>query len=202
MASTLFISSNKTIFDAIASTFKLSQLAQDFYTGDSFDLLLVTDNKIECAIKLTHLIDSKAVFYKRIVVVNPINCPNIDVELGKIVFAESITEWDKPLVESKFYNLTVPEFDTKIISGYGMSGDRVCMNRTTPILQARFIDFITFSIAVVSNTFLKDVELMSMGVVADHCTQNYFKLLQSNDKGLSSRMIEFIQTNLSLLLGE
>lgn len=202
MNSALFITSNKTMFGDMVYTFELEKITDDFSKGSSFDLLLVKDNKILSAITLTHLIDSNKDAYSRFIVINPVNCPNVNIDLGSIICAENITEWDKPLSESKFYNLTVPKFETKFVCGAGVSGDRICTNRTTPLLQKNYLDFITFSVVTTIDTFLGKQDIIALGIVTDHCTPNYFKLLQSNIKGLSSRMVQFIQTNLSVLLGD
>ena len=202
MSSVLFITSNSTMFDDMVHDFELEKITNDFSKGASFDLLLVKDSKILSAITLTHLIDSNKGAYSRFVIINPVNCPNMNIDLGSIVCIENITEWDKPLQESKFYHLTVPKFESKFVSGAGVSGDRICTNRTTPLLQKNYLDFITFSVATTIETFLGKQDIIALGVVADHCTPNYFKLLQSNIKGLSSRMVQFIQTNLSVLLGD
>lgn len=203
MVECLCVTSNKIFFCDMVNEFTLSQITDDFYKGKTFDLLLVKDNKIESAITLTHLLDSMKAPYKRVIIINPINSPSININTGEFVFAENITEWDKPITESKFFNLEVPKIDRfNVHSGSGISGDRLCVSKTTPILQKAFVDFITFPISLVLSIFSKETVLISLGIVVDHCSLNYLKQLQSNNKELSSRMIDFLKSNLSVLIGE
>lgn len=203
MVECLCITSNKIFFCDMVDSFSLSQITSDFYKGNSFDLLFVKDNKIESAITLTHLLDSIQAPYSRVLIVNPVNSPSTNVNIGDFIFAENITEWDKPITESKFFNLEAPKIDRfNVYTGPGISGDRLCVNKTTPILQKTFVDFITFSVSLVLSVFSKETKLISLGVVVDHCSLNYFRLLQSNNKELSSRMIQFLRSNLSELIGE
>jgi nucleoside phosphorylase len=132
-----------------------------------------------------------------IIVLNPIQCPDINISLGKIIIAENITEWDRK--ETRVLPLFTIEPDNRFsYIGKGVSGDRECTTKTTLVIQSKFVDCITYPIAKVSDFF--SLPVLSIGIVSDYCTQNFSKFLQSNIKELSTRLVEFIKPIISNIL--
>jgi hypothetical protein len=201
MTKPLFITSDTVLFNCIAQELKLKQITPLLYEGKcnkrEMALLQVKNSKIDSSISLVHLLSKTE--YSKLIVINPIQCPDINIPMGQIIIAENVTEWDKSIVESRIIPLQTLDFETKVVKGKGMSGDRDCTNKSTPILQSKLIDTITFPVSKVAEYF--NVPVLSIGIVADYCTLNYRKLLQSNIKELSSRMLDFLKSNFSILLG-
>lgn len=205
MSRVLFVTSSDEMFKSCIQDLKLKKLEEFLYLGklDKRDIgiLLVENTKVDSTILLTiSLLTSLKDEVSKIIVINPVQCPDVNVSLGQLILASSISEWDKNTTETKVLSLLVPELGNKVIVGLGFSGDRLCVNKTTPILKSKMIDFITFPISKVSKYL--GLPVLSIGIVVDYCTPNFIRLLQSNIKELSSRMIDFLKSNSSILLGE
>jgi hypothetical protein len=202
MSGILFVTSNEEFLTSIAKEFSLTQITPLLYEGSKegkqIDLLLLENNKIDATLVLTHFLSGKPELPNKVVILNPVQCPDINQPLGKVVMAEEVTLWDHK--ETRLLSLQTIETDYKTIIGKGISGDRECVNKTTPIMQSKLVDCITYPVAKVSDFF--SLPVMSIGIIADYCTQNYSKLLQSNIKELSVRMLDFLNSCISTILGD
>lgn len=200
MTKPLLITSNEVLFDSIKKEFKLKQITPILYEGKcnkkAVAITIVSNSKLDSTIYLTHLLSTSE--YSKLIILNPVQCPDTNVLMGQIVVADSITEWDKSIRDSRILPLNSLEFKTRVINGKGMSGEKECSNRPTTVLQSKLIDIITYLITKVAEYF--NIPILSIGIVADHCTVNYEKLLKSNMESLSSRLLEFLKGNSSVLL--
>lgn len=202
MSDTLFITANLAVFERIAKEFSLKQITPLLFTGQctnkELSLLRVETNKVDSTLLLTHLLSTNT--FSKLVILNPVQCPDSSIPLGKIVIGEDVIEWDKPVLESHHILLTVPEIEDDLSYSQGkvMSGDRLAQNKTTPMMQCKMIDSITYPIARVSQYF--NIPVISIGVVGDYCTANYQKALQNLINPLTDKLLAFIQNNLSQLV--
>ena len=194
MTDLLFVTSNKVICDSFIREFNLS-LKNTIYKGE-VDLLFVENNKIDSTLHLTRIL-STTKYYSKIVVINPVQSPSSIISYGTFVMAKEVIEWDKTILTTKLLHLTTKDLGNHVITGKGMSGDRECQGKTTPISQSVLVDTITYPLAKVSEYFNK--QLLSIGIVVDHCTPNYSRLLQSTINELSSKMVSFVKENLAVL---
>lgn len=196
MAKVLFVTSNEVLFNSIGDGLKLKSQSDNFKKGSflkkNTSILLVGNTKIDATLVVTHYLSCEEKPDK-IIVLNPVQCPDINQSLGSIIIADKVSEWDRK--DSKLFELSPITLKSKTTIGKCSSGDRVCLDKITPIMQSRFVDCITYPMVKVSEFF--SIPIISIGIVADYCTQNYFKLLQSNIKELSLRMTVFIKDNFS-----
>lgn len=204
MRNTLFVTSYTQICESFQLKFGLKSPKSGVFVGQGknkyIHVLLVSNDKVKSAMILSEYLSENKKDVDKIVVINPVNCPDPNISMGTIVIGNQTTEWDRSIKESSLIFLqTLGEIETRHIEGQCISGDRECLNKTTPILQSKMVDTVTYPVAITANYYNKQVS--SIGIVADWCTQKFPVNVLSNIREFSSRLVGFIETNLTTILG-
>lgn len=191
----LLVTSNEVFYNSLEGS--LNELNK---IKTKLEILYIGNTKIDIAYSITKILAvSKKDKYSKILIFNPVQCPDINIPIGEFIQADSNIEWDKPAVDSHWYVLQCLDID-RVVTGKSISGDRPCINKTPFIMQNKMVDVATFPVARVAEKF--NIPVISIGIVADHCTVNFMKHLLSIEKELSCKMIGFLKSNLISLLGK
>lgn len=203
MKITLFVTSYSPICETFQLEFGLKSSKSGVYVGQGknkyIHVLLVPNDKVKSTLLLSEYLSlNKDV--EKVVVVNPVNCPDPNIPMGTFIIGSKVTEWDRSIKESSLLFLWLFEgIETKHVEGQCISGDRECVNKTTPILQSKMVDTVTYPVAVTSLYYNKPVS--SIGIVADWCTQKFSTNVLSNIREFSGRLVSFVKNNLTIILG-
>ena len=204
MKVTLFVTSYKQICESFQLEFGLKSPKEGVYIGQGknkyFRVLLVPNDKVKSTVILSEYLALNKDTVEKIVVVNPVNCPDPNVKMGTFIFGDKVTEWDRSIRDTSIYKLqSFSGIETKYIEGQCISGDRECVNKTTPILQSKMVDTVTYPVAVTASYYNKPIS--SIGIVADWCTPRFSTASLSNIREFSSHIVGLVKNNQTIILG-
>ena len=109
MKVTLFVTSYKQICESFQLEFGLKSPKEGVYIGQGknkyFRVLLVPNDKVKSTVILSEYLALNKDTVEKIVVVNPVNCPDPNVKMGTFIFGDKVTEWDRSIRDTSIYKL-------------------------------------------------------------------------------------------------